>query len=365
MDFIDRVRAFSARATAVKQRQESVATEQATKNALVMPFLNNVLEYNVFDPTEVVPEFTADVGTKRGEKVDYAVMKDGNPIIIFECKKVGSNLASEQTSQLYRYFSVTTARFGVLTDGIIYRFFTDLEDSNKMESKPFLEFDLSDFDESLVNELKKFSKSAFEIEGILATASDLKYTREIKRILHEQWSNPSDDLVRLFTSWVYSGTKTKAIMEQFKQITKSAFQQYLSDRISDRLKFALADEQTAIQHENTPQEDESQSEYDTGIVTTEDEIQAYYIVKAILRDTVDPKRIYMRDQKSYCGVLLDNSNRKPVCRFYFGPNRKQLVLLDDQRHEQRELLQDIDDIYTHADKLKKSVSQYLTGANQE
>ena len=111
-----------------------------------------MLEYNVFDPTEVVPEFTADVGTKRGEKVDYAVMKDGNPIILFECKKVGSNLASEQTSQLYRYFSVTTARFGVLTDGIIYRFFTDLEDSNKMDSKPFLEFDLSDFDESLVNE---------------------------------------------------------------------------------------------------------------------------------------------------------------------------------------------------------------------
>src|SRR3989304_10247913 len=147
MDFIDRVRELAARAEKLIPR---VQTEEGTKNALVMPFINNVLEYNVFDPAEVMPEFTADVGTKKGEKVDYAVLKDNKPIILFECKCVGADLNKEQASQLYRYFSVTEARFGVLTDGIVYRFYSDLEQPNKMDAKPFFEFNLLAFEEPLV-----------------------------------------------------------------------------------------------------------------------------------------------------------------------------------------------------------------------
>ena len=86
MDFIDRLRALSGNA---RQRVPHARTEEATKNALVMPFLQ-VLGYDVFDPLEVVPEYVADVGMKRGEKVDYAILMDGDPIIIIECKAVGS-----------------------------------------------------------------------------------------------------------------------------------------------------------------------------------------------------------------------------------------------------------------------------------
>lgn len=364
MDFIDRLREVAAR---IEKRVAHVQTEEATKNSLVMPFINHVLGYNVFDPAEVVPEFTADVGTKKGEKVDYAILKDEKPIMLFECKRYGSDLDKEEASQLYRYFSVTEARFAVLTDGVIYRFYSDLDQPNKMDAKPFLEFNILDFEEALVEELKKFSKSSFDLEEILTTASELKYTREIKKILAEEWSNPSDDFVRFFASQVYSGHKTQTVMQQFHPITKSAFHQFVSARISDRLKSALAEETAAasdrIRQEpaGPTQEGAEEQEEDGGIVTTEEEIQAYYVVKAVLREVVDPKRVWMRDRKSYCAILLDNTNWKPICRLYFNTPRKQLGLFDEQKHEERVPIEDVDDIFKYAERLKATPSFYEEG----
>jgi len=138
MDLIDKINEMAAR---IPKQIEHISTEEATKNALVMPFIN-ALGFNVFDPTEVVPEFTADVGTKKGEKVDYAIVRDGKPILLFEVKCTGTDLNNVHASQLYRYFSVTEARFGILTDGVIYRFYSDLDAPNKMDEKPFFVFDL-------------------------------------------------------------------------------------------------------------------------------------------------------------------------------------------------------------------------------
>ncbi|MDE0017409.1 MAG: type I restriction enzyme HsdR N-terminal domain-containing protein, partial [Candidatus Poribacteria bacterium] len=132
MDFIEGLTNLSS---VIAKRKDIIETEEATKNAFVMPFIN-LLGYNVFDPTEVVPEFTADVGTKQGEKVDYAIFKDDEVIMLIECKKYGTDLSDAHTTQLYRYFSVVHARIAVLTDGVIYRFYTDLEESNIMDSKP-------------------------------------------------------------------------------------------------------------------------------------------------------------------------------------------------------------------------------------
>jgi hypothetical protein len=364
MDFIDRVREMAVR---IEKRLAHVQSEEATKNSLVMPFINHVLGYNVFDPAEVVPEFTADVGTKKGEKVDYAILKDEKPIMLFECKRYGSDLDKEEASQLYRYFSVTEARFAVLTDGVIYRFYSDLDQPNKMDAKPFLEFNMLDFEEALVEELKKFSKSSFDLEEILTTASELKYTREMKKILAEEWSSPSDEFVRFFASRVYFGHKTKSVMEQFNPITKSAFHQFVSDRISDRLKSALAEETAAASDRRreeagvSAQEVAEEQEEDGGVVTTEQELQGYYIVKAILREVIDPKRVWMRDQKSYCGILLDNSNRKPICRLHFNTPRKHLGLFDEHKHEEHVPIEDVDDIFRYAERLKATPSFYEQG----
>ena len=354
LDFVDRMRELASR---FEKRVPNVKTEEATKTSLVLPFINNALGYNVFDPAEVIPEFTADVGIKKGEKVDYAIMKDGKPIVLFECKAYGADLGIEYASQLYRYFSVTEARFGVLTDGINYRLYTDLEHPNMMDEKPFLEFNMLSFDESLAEELKKFSKSSFELTEILATASELKYTKEIKRILGDQWLVPSEEFTKFFAAKVYSGRMSQSTMQQFTQLTRTALHQFVNDRISDRLKSALVGEQIVSAPEN-PQLEQAESDQAADsqkIVTTDEEIQGYYIVKAILREVVEAERVTMRDVQSYCGILLDNSARRPICRLHFNTAQMYLGLFEEDKHEERVPINGIDDIYKYADRLKATV----------
>ncbi|BDD85941.1 type I restriction endonuclease [Desulfofustis limnaeus] len=223
MEFIDQLNALSARA--LKQR-DIIKTEEATKNALVMPFIQT-LGYDIFDPTEVIPEFTADVGKKKGEKVDYAIVADGQLSMLFECKCCGSNLNDCHASQLRRYFHVTTARIAVLTNGLVYRFFSDLEEPNKMDEKPFMEVNLVDIDPQILPELKKLTKNSFELEKMLSTANDLKYTREIKNLLESEFAAPSQEFVKLILSNVYSGLKTQQVIEQFTPIVKQAINLWL------------------------------------------------------------------------------------------------------------------------------------------
>ena len=357
MDFIDQIRELAERALDLK---EVLATEEATKNGLIMPFIR-LLGYDVFDPREVVPEYTADVGTKKGEKVDYAIFKDGSPAILFECKAAGVDLDSSHANQLYRYFSaVQAARFGVLTNGISYCFFSDIEAENRMDDKPFLELNLLDIRESLVNELKKFAKESFDVDNILSTASELKYTREIKHILAEEYEHPTEDFVRFCIANVYSPPKTQTVIEQFAPIAKRAFHQFVNDHINERLKSALEGEVTSevgqvsapdSGQSNTVQNDEDK-EGDDLIVTTEEEWEAFFAVKSILYDIVDLSRVTMRDRISYCGILLDDNNRKPICRLHFNGKKKNLGTFDAAKKETRIPIDSVNDIYQYADQLK-------------
>lgn len=354
MDFIDNLRDLSAR---IKKQADGIQTEEATKNAFVMPFIS-ALGYNVFDPTEVTPELIADVGTKKGEKVDYAILKNGKPIILFECKWCGSNLDNEHASQLYRYFSVTESRFGVLTNGIVYRFYSDLERANVKDEKPFLEFDMLNIKEPLVEELKKFSKAMFDLDNILATASELKYMREVRKIIEEQVNNPSDDFVKFFTSQVYSGRLTQTIREQFAQITKKAFKQFINDKINDRLNMALTTETPIIQEKPVVTDSPGTEEKENKIETTEEEFEAYYIIKTILRAAIDPKRINIRDAINYCAIILDGSPRKPVARLYLNSAQKYIALFDEEKREEKIPINSIDDIYNYIDRLKANAISY-------
>jgi len=219
MDFIDSLRVLAAKISSTK---DMIQTEEATKNAMIMPFIQ-MLGYNVFDPLEVTPELVADVGTKKGEKVDYAILKDGKPIILFECKRSGAELQINHASQLFRYFHVTEARFGILTNGIVYKFFSDLEQPNKMDEKPFYEFNILEFKERDVEELKKFAKATYDLDTILTTANDLKYTRAIQNLLTEWMTNPSGDFVRIVSADLLGNRNfTPAVKAQFTEITVSA-----------------------------------------------------------------------------------------------------------------------------------------------
>ena len=198
MDFKDQIKQLSDRADKLK---ESLQTEEATKNALIMPFLQ-AMGYDVFNPLEVMPEFTCDIGTKKGEKIDYAVFKDNQPVILVECKHWKQDLTLHD-NQLLRYFHVSNAKFGLLTNGIVYRFYTDLETPNKMDEKPFLEINLFDLKNNTIEELKKFHKTYFDIDNILSSASELKYTSELKFVINNEFINPSPEFVKLFAKQVY------------------------------------------------------------------------------------------------------------------------------------------------------------------
>ena len=358
MELIDTIRQI---AKVYTERKDVIQTEESTKNALIMPFIS-ALGYNVFDPSEVIPEFTADMGIKKGEKVDYAIIRDNRPIMLIEAKWSGEPLDVTKEAQLMRYFNTTPAKIGILTNGHEYRFYTDLDQDNIMDQMPFLQFSICDINEQIVRELKRFTKAAFKIEEIESTASELKYTGAMKSYLMEQLSEPSEDFVRHMASQVFNGRLTENAREKFKVITKKAFTQFVSDRVSDRLASALSEEKAAnTSSDQDKKTEEIVTEPKNKIVTTQDEIDAYNIVKAILRNNVDVKRLFIKDTINYCNVLLDNNIQKPICRFYFNsPENKFLAVFDNSRKQVKIAIETLDDIYLHADKIIATLETYIT-----
>jgi len=354
MDFKDQVTQFSLR---IEKIISQIQTEEATKNALVMPFIQ-ILGYDVFNPFEVNPEFIADLGIKKGEKVDYAIMKDGEPVIIIECKHHLEKL-DPHNSQLFRYFHVCAAKFGLLTNGLVYRFYTDLDNTNKMDEKPFFEFNITEIKEAQIAELKKFHKSYFDNENISNTASDLKYTNEIKGLITSELKEPSPIFVKFFANQVYKGKLTEKILSQFTELVKRSSNQVLNDAIANRLKTALDKEEASNNRVEKATTTDPVMASESNIQTTEDEIEAYFIIKAILRKDIDIKRITMRDSQTYCAILLDDNNRKPLCRLYFNANRLQIALTEDKKQFVKHEIISLDEIYNFTDELNNTVKLYL------
>ncbi|WP_338475717.1 type I restriction endonuclease [Pseudomonas khavaziana] len=360
MEFLEKLTSLAAK---VRLQGPAIQTEEATKNAFVMPFINTVLGYDVFDPQEVTPEFVCDVGTKKGEKIDYAIMKDGEVQILIECKKIGESLSINHASQLFRYFHVTSARISILTNGQVYRFFTDLDAPNKMDEKPFLELDLLDIDEYSVPELIKLTKSAFDVDSIISAAGELKYVSQLKKLIGAQVSKPEDDFVKFFASRVYEGVITQRVREQFFELTRKALAQFLNDQINERLKSAMSGAiqptMTSLTVANSANADlQDREEAEDKILTTLEEMEGYHIVRAVVRSVVDAKRIVQRDTQSYFGILLDDNNRKPICRLHFNRSQKYLGIFDEEKNETRHAISSIDEIYEYADQLKKTVGYY-------
>lgn len=346
MDFKDQILQLAAR---VEKILPQLKTEEATKNALIMPFIQ-VLGYDVFNPFEVNPEFIADIGIKKGEKVDYAIMKEGQPMILIECKHHLENL-DPHNSQLFRYFHTTNAKFGLLTNGLSYRFYTDLEEKNKMDNSPFFEFNITEIKDTELVELKKFHKSYFDVESITNTASELKYLNELKTLLNRELITPSDSFVSFFTKQVYSGVLTAKVKEQFSPIIKRSFNLLISDAINERLKSALNQEKQIEAAEAGKLEEASSTGDASAIVTTAEELEGYYIVKSLLRQHVDSRRIHYRDAQSYFAILLDDNNRKTICRLYLNGAKHYLVVLDDVKKEIKFELHSLDEIYQYTDQL--------------
>jgi hypothetical protein len=370
MEIAERTQALALK---IRKQKPAIETEEATKNAFVMPFISTVLGYDVFNPAEVIPEFTADVGTKKGEKIDYAIAHDGKIQLLVEVKKVNDPLRIAHASQLYRYFAVTNARIAILTNGEVYEFYTDLDAPNRMDAKPFLVLDFSALDETLLPELAKLTKESFDLDSVISAAGELKYIGQLKRVLALQFKQPEDEWVKFLTTRVYDGSFTQRVREQFVPLVTKATRQFLNEQVNDRLKNALGGPDAYVSVSSPPAESgpapdevvEAKTVDANGeVVTTDEELEGYRIVRAIVCGEVDVSRVVARDTKTYCGVLLDDNNRRPIARLWLNRSKKYLGVFDENKVETRVPIAAVADIYRYADALRATVLGYVTRAAQ-
>lgn len=348
MEFEEKLKKFIERIEGLKK---VISTEEATKTSLIMPFFQ-ILGFDIFNPHEFTPEYTADVGIKKGEKVDYAINLDGQVAILIEAKSINEKL-EKHDSQLFRYFGTTTAKLAILTNGIIYKFYTDLEETNKMDTTPFLEINLLDVKDSDIQELKKFCKDNFDINAIISSASNLKYANQIEKILKEEFTNPSDEFIKLILNkGIYEGVKTQNVVDKYKPILKKSINHYINELINQRL-------QTALNNSNTEASEELSIDDEEGIVTTAEEMESYYIVKSILAEYVKPDTIFFKDTYSYFGILYENKVTKWICRVFLKQNVRYIIIPDLDNKEVKFEINDVADIYKYKDKIIQRLQTFL------
>jgi len=341
----------------VDSLKDQINTEEATKNAFVMPFIQ-ILGFDIFNPTEVIPEFICDIGTKKGEKIDYVIKKDGEPILIIECKH-WKEKADAHNSQLHRYYHVSKSRFGVLTNGHTYNFYADLEKPNIMDEKPFFTLDLANISDSSLKILENFTKQSYNLENILDSAEALKYIKAIRNEFEIELQNPSDEIVKLLVNRFFNKPLTATRLIAFKEYTKKAFSNSINESINFRLKNALNINETIPSKEKTKISSVDEDVEAPKFITTEEEIEGSQIIKAILREVIPANRIFFRDTQSYFGILLDDNNRKPLCRLHFNSSNKYVELFHNGKDNgEKQPLQSLDDIYKFKQELLSTIKNY-------
>ena len=356
MDFIDQIKELSIQ---ISEQLEYVKNEEATKTALVMPFIRT-LGYDNYNLKEVMPEYTCDAPGKNGEKVDYAIMKGEKPFMLVECKFAHDNLQDKHAAQLHKYFnSIPELKVGVLTNGVIYRFYTDLEHLHIMDNTPFLEIDMRNVENNLVKELKRFRKdSPFDEDEMREAAEELDRSNKIKKIWEGALDYPSDEFVIFFARQISSDkTIAKDVIDKVRNSIKKILKEFVDKNATNVPKPIIEIPDGEGSGGKTPPKPDP-----IGIVTTEEEMRGFNIVREILQEIIDPDRIKYKDWKTYYNVLLDNNSTKQICRFYFDKNKKYIGLFGSNG-EKRVLIDDLDDIRNYADKLKATIDYYDRGVD--
>lgn len=355
LEFEEKLKIFT---TNIKEKLKHIDTEETTKIALITPFIR-LMGYDTTNPAEVRAEYVADVGSKRGEKIDLAILNEGSEIILIECKSAHTELSSEHLSQLYRYFNITDSEIGILTNGIKYQFYTDSIKPGKMDKSPFFEVDLLNLNDKDIHELTKFTKVNFDISKIKSKVDDLKYAHDIHKIISSEIDSPSEELVKVITKQAYDGVITQNVRDKFYKIIKNEFKEVISEKVELRLNNAL--------EQNNEDYVPVLIENDKGIVTTNEEYEGHYIIKSIAAKIINPERIYLRDFKSYCNVLLDDNKYYPVARMYFNNiHRLRISLFDGfekagkgRKKWKSYNINNVNEIYNYEQEIIKTINIYL------
>jgi len=354
MDFKDAILQLSER---IEKQRDSISTEEATKNAFIMPMIS-ILGYDIFNPFEVVPEMDCDITKKKGEKIDYAIMKGDEPIILIESKHCKQNLNLHET-QLKKYFVASNARFGVLTNGIEYNFYTDLDKANIMDDKPFLVVNMLNLSDNDIEQLKKFHKSYYNEQEILSIAAQLQIMLAIKELIINDFQNPSHEFVRYFIREINKGKSTIKQIEQYTPLVKKSISNYVNDVISERLNLAIKNEsgqKTNLQKQENEEHREGIvfEDKENGIITTQEEIDAYNIIRSILRKHIDVKKITYTDNKAYFVVKI--SYFSWICRLSLNKSSKRICFpKDNYKSNEWFDIDSLDDIFKYEEKLVEAL----------
>lgn len=325
---------------------ESLETEEATKMALIMPFIQQ-LGYNVFDNNEVIPEFTADIAKRNGEKVDYAIKIDDKIAFVIEAKHVVENL-DKHSKQLSRYFVNTEAKIAILTNGLEYRFFTDLEKNNIMDDEPFFSFNLTDYKKKDLEYLKEFKKENFDENKLYGKAEKSKKIDDVVKVLFNEFDKPSEEFVRLIVDKSYEGIKTKLVIQEYEEYINQAFVKFIDLQTAEKLKMAFP-EVNIGSFETKKTDDKKLKKDDTE--TTVNEIAIFSYIQLMLKDEVH--EVTLKDNKSYCNVLLDGKTTKWICRIF---DKKELKLVIYSKEEEKEVILDSPvDIFKYENYIKQAL----------
>ena len=357
MDFEVKIGNIAKKVATTKNKK----SEAVTKQSLIVPLIT-ALGYDPSDTDEVCPEYTADFGTKKGEKVDYAILKDGNPVMFIECKPAHEELTDRYESQLHRYFSVTpTCRIAILTNGIKYKFFSDFEKPNVLDKRPFFEIDLENTSKDQIVVLKKFSKFEIDIDKLMPEAKNMLMMRNVISIFNLQLENPSEDFVRTVCSKCHDGKLTQKVINEYTPLIKRAFQQIIADRATSMLKITIEQVDKEVET-NAPEK--LMGEIINDIKPTEEEIIGFNIVRAICMPHVAADRIFMRKSETYCAIILDNNNRKPLLRMYFNKRKKFITTLDANKRETKIHIDVVPEIYKAKNQIRASADMYMSSKEQ-
>ncbi|WP_297520045.1 type I restriction enzyme HsdR N-terminal domain-containing protein [uncultured Clostridium sp.] len=324
--------------------KSNIITEEATKQALILPFFQ-VLKYDVFNPIEFIPECLADFGIKKGEKVDYAIKLDGEISILIEAKSCNVKL-DRHAGQLSRYFNNATAPIGILTNGIEYRFFSDIEVANRMDEDAFCTINMLELKDSDIELLYRFLKGEFSEEKIRDIAHDLKERKKIKDIINQELENPSEELISVLMSSVNNKRKTSTYFLKYRPIVK--------DMLSEKIKEVAIDKITNEIREPLDIKPIKK------IVTTEEELVAYGLVLGLLGEYIDVGNISYKDTESYFNILLINNVRKWICRLFLNGSKKYIMFSDNS---EKILMDDIGDIAKYKERLFNSLKMRVDEVN--
>lgn len=328
-EFRQKVRAFAERAVILAPRCQN---EESTKLFLILPFLS-LLGYDDRNPDEVCPEHSADFSDKYKNRVDFAVLKDGRPVIAIECKTVGLPLKDER-GQLRAYFNAApTVKMGLITDGLIYEFYADSDEQNMMDPSAFISIDLRDVAKGMIEEsveegLRSLQKGNFNPDNIGAEAKWKLIFQKFVQQISGFAENPNEALVRMMLQNAgISHIRSKALTE-YSELAKSAFREFINLRILQRLdlptKELEKDKPLALAEAIL-----TETKHDDGIVTTEVELDVFNYTKRRLSFLVKDDRLFgeiakieYRDYKGKFVVFYKRERAGRLFDFYEGRDKK-------------------------------------------